>query len=159
MKTEFEKLQEAGFMGFIDIKTLKEYSGHLPREKGVYVVLRMSENDPVFLEKGSGGFFKGKNPNVSLSKLRENWIDDSQIMYIGQTTTSLQSRLSQYLRFGSGMAVGHYGGRYIWQLKDSDKLVFAWKTLPSTDTRAYERTMLQDFLNTHGALPFANLTL
>ena len=159
MKTEIEKLQKAGFTGFIDIKTLKETYSQLPREKGVYVVVRMSGSDPVFLEKGTGGFFKGKNPNVSINKLQDNWIVDSQIMYIGQTTASLQSRISQYLRFGSGMAVGHYGGRYIWQLKDSDNLVFAWKILPSNDPRAYERTMLEDFLSEHGALPFANLTL
>lgn len=159
MKKEIEKLKEAGFIGFIDIKTLKQIYNRLPLEKGVYVVLRMTDEAPVFLEKGTGGFFKGKNPNVAISKLQGKWLDDSPIMYIGQTTKSLQKRILQYLQFGSGMGVGHYGGRYIWQLKDADNLVFAWKPLPSTDTHDFEKRMLLDFHKEHGALPFANLRL
>ena len=60
------------------------------------------------------------------------------------------------MRFGSGKNVGHYGGRYIWQLADSDDLVVCWKCVE--DSRRVEAAMIAEFKKNHnGKRPFANL--
>lgn len=69
------------------------------KESGVYFILRTSSEAPSFLTVGTGGHFKGKNPNVTISELECNWIDNTQIIYIGNAT-SLQKRLKQYMNFG-----------------------------------------------------------
>lgn len=79
-------------------------------------------------------------------------------MYIGKAT-SLRKRLGQLLRFGAGANVGHWGGRYLWQLADADDLVIAWKETPMIDPRMVEASMLQDYVTHYGRLPFANLTI
>lgn len=155
---------DKGFEGF---KTMGELMNgartQIPAQKGVYVVLRESKSTPKFLTEGTGGFFKGQNPNVSLSELKENWVDDAQVVYIGKagganSSATLQKRLGQYLRFGQGANIGHWGGRYIWQLADSKDLVVCWKTLTDDDPREIECQMIEDFKTAHGGKrPFANL--
>ncbi len=102
-------------------------------------------------------FSKG-NPNVDLAVLKANYVDSSDILYIGKAT-SLKKRLGQLLRFGAGSAVGHWGGRFLWQLADSENLLIAWKLTPTTDPKVVESTMLNEFISLHGKLPFANLTI
>ena len=41
-----------------------------------------------------------------ISKLKANWVEDTQIVYIGMTQDTLKKRLSTYMRFGQGEAVG-----------------------------------------------------
>lgn len=72
---------------------------------------------PEFLSHGTGGFFKGKDPNVSITELETNWVENTCVVYIGKAGTTLQKRLNQYLKFGNGQNIGHWGGRYIWQIK------------------------------------------
>lgn len=73
------------------------------------------DDKPLFCEVGTAGFFKGKNPNVSIQELNSNWIDGEHIVYIGKAT-ELCRRLRQYMSFGQGKNIGHWGGRYIWQI-------------------------------------------
>ena len=162
MNREF--LQAQGFDGF---KTMGEMMDgartQVPAQKGVYVVLRESESAPHFLPKGTGGFFKGKNPNVSIAELKTNWVEGTSVVYIGKAgglgnSATLQKRLGQYLRFGQGASAGHWGGRYIWQLADSKDLIVCWKPLPFDDPREVERQMIADFKAVHAdKRPFANL--
>ena len=127
-----------------------------PSSKGVYVILRNSKNKPEFLETGTGGFYKNENPNVSIAELKDNWVENSPIMYIGKAT-ALKSRLGQYMKFGQGKKVGHRGGRYIWQLKDSKQLIGCWKPTID-DPREVEKKMIEHFKSEHGNMrPFANL--
>ena len=70
----------------------------------------------------------------------------------------LHSRLVQYLRFGQGKKVGHWGGRFIWQLQNHEDLVFSWKITPNNDPSEVERSLLSQFVDQFGKLPFANLT-
>lgn len=155
---EIKELQRNGFNGFISVKNLKSNHKCIPPVGGVYVVIRDTEEAPEFLEKGTGGFFKGKNPNVGIEELEANYVGSSRIMYIGKGN-NLKRRIRQLLQFASGKNIGHWGGRYLWQLADSDNLLIAWKELPTTDDpHEVESEMLEDFLNTHGKLPFANLT-
>lgn len=157
------ELKEKGFQGFISIQELMEDSSCIPEKQGVYIVLRENTEVPDFLTIGTGGFFKGEDPNVTIEELKRNWVNDSPIVYIGkagggQTKATLKSRLKQYLKFGQRKAVGHRGGRYIWQLKDSRSLLICWKELPDQDPRNIEYKMIQYFKKRHGGQrPFANL--
>lgn len=147
------------FEGFKTIQELMDSNcTEVPSKKGVYMILRKSKEQPGFLEKGSGGFFKEKDPNVSIKELKNNWIDNEPILYIGQTNATLQKRLRQYMQFGQGKKVGHWGGRYIWQLKDSKELIVCWAILDSEDPKEKERQMIQSFKEEHNnKFPFANL--
>jgi hypothetical protein len=117
----------------------------------------------VFLETGTGGFFKGKDPNVPVEVLQQNWVESSPTVYIGKAgdpgkTAALRTRLWQYLRFGVGANVGHWAGRYIWQLEDVDDLLVCWLPLPEGTPSELETTLIGAFRQEHGVRPFANLT-
>ena len=110
---------------------------------------------------GTGGHFKRKDPNVSIDVLKLNWVD-SLVVYIGQagggaSNATLNSRLKQYFRFGQGKNAAHYGGRYIWQLENSEDLIVCWKPLPNDDSRTMERQLIKSFKNEFSKRPFANL--
>lgn len=104
-------LQAQGFEGFKTMGKLIDGAWkQIPAQKGVYVILCESESTPHFLQEGTGGFFKGKNPNVSIAKLNANWVDGTSVVYIGKAggsgcSATLQKRLGQYLRFGQGASV------------------------------------------------------
>ncbi|MDD2279695.1 MAG: hypothetical protein PHD06_11685 [Bacteroidales bacterium] len=159
-----ESLKNEGFSGFSRMR--KYLSDHtlIPSTRGVYMVLYTPKTPPQFLEKGSGGFFKGKDPNVSIAELENNWVDETIVVYIGKagkegSSATLKSRLAQYFQFGQGKDVGHYGGRLIWQLENSNNLLFCWKELPEQDPREVEYGMLKEFIAKYGKLPFANLEM
>ena len=150
------------FHVFKTVKELKEDGFNtIPDKKGVYVVLFTKKVKPTFLNKSIGGHFKGRDPSVSIEKLESNWISNEEIIYIGQaggngSNATLRKRLKQYIQFGSGKPVGHWGGRLIWQLKDSDELIIAWKETID-DPYLIETEMINKFKEKHGVRPFANL--
>jgi hypothetical protein len=159
-----ESLVDFGFKGFVDIAKLKTTSCNtIPQEKGVYVILRESTGKPVFLKESIGGHFKEQNPTVSEEELKNNWVENTIVVYIGKaggtnSNATLFSRLRQYIHFGQGKPVGHWGGRYIWQLKDSDNLIIAWKPLNKEEPEEVETQLMQEFRNIYRKRPFANLT-
>jgi hypothetical protein len=115
------------------------------------------------LDTTTGGWFKKRNPTVSHDILTAHWVDAAHVLYIGKAGASdgsatLRSRLRQYLAFGSGKAIGHWGGRLIWHLPDSENLVVCWKITPDEVPRAVEQRLIQDFVKSYGRRPFANLT-
>lgn len=171
MKKEMQQLKENGFQGFKTIAELRKKKSlfsrqqnmydEIPKQQGVYVVLYGKEVKPTFLEEGTGGFFKGKNPNVSIEELEQKWVDYSSVLYIGKAGGSgikatLNSRLIQYLEFGLGRNIGHWGGRHIWQLADADDLIICWKET-TEEPHDVESRMIDDFKKAHeGKRPFAN---
>lgn len=165
MKMDFnniDSIKSNGFLGFYFIDEINWNISIIPKKQGVYLILNKAENCPGFLGVGSGGHFKGKNPNVPIEKLEDNWIEHSKVIYIGKagggnSKATLQSRLLQYMKFGQGSPVGHWGGRYIWQLRDSGKLVICWKPLPHDEPRQVESTLIEQFVSLYGERPFANL--
>jgi hypothetical protein len=127
----------------------------------VYVVYR-DHLDPVqFLQRSTGGWFKGQNPSVAAEKLEAKWIEQAHVLYIGKAdagkagTRGIRVRLGEYLAFGQGEPIGHWGGRYLWHLAASDLLLVCWRL--SGDPMTEEGQLLSMFKAEYGALPFANL--
>jgi hypothetical protein len=123
------------------------------------VVYRPDDGEPDFLSSNPSGHFKGQDPTVPVATLSDNWVPGSQVVYIGKANLA-NRRLKQYARFGAGdNKVGHWGGRFIWQLVDSAELLVAWHSLSWEETaRDYEKRLLARFAELHAnARPFANL--
>lgn len=79
------RLVGMGFSGFLTIKHLRQTDlAELPTGPGVYVVLRDELTQPNFVSIGTGGRFKGRDPNVPLETLEEKWVDDACVIYIGK---------------------------------------------------------------------------
>ena len=155
-------LEDHGFDGFATIGELRRTDLRaVPWYPGVYVVLRDALGPPSLVSESSGGWFKGKDPSVALSVLEEKWIDDAYVLYIGKADAGtrggrgLRPRIDEYLRFGRGEAIGHWGGRYLWHLADTLKLLVAWRA--ADPAGPVETELLNQFLLEHGRLPFANL--
>lgn len=147
----------------MSVKELKESCRALPDKPGVYFVFGDYKEMPEFLTKGSGPEFhvsskKGAEAmNYPTEQLENKWIDDEIVMYIGKTDDSLYTRISNYIKFGKGEDVSHRGGRAIWQLPDSNRLVIGWKVIePPLSARAVEKDILKEFKRVYGKLPFAN---
>ena len=151
-------LESAGLIGFRKVSELRNDITGITGHPGVYMVLYTKSDPPVFLKRGTGGRHKNKDPNVSIEILQENWIENTIVIYIGQTSKqSLRERIDQYLQFGQGKSKGHYGGRFIWQIKDSDDLVICWTALPDDNPKKIESQLISLFHDQYGKLPFANL--
>ena len=167
-----EDLKKAGFKGFMPVWMLKSagissddaIANNELDGPGVYMVVRTDDSEPVFVPEGSGGHFKGRTPNVPVGELQANWVKDTCVVYIGKagggsSRATLRKRIGQYIRFGSGEPVGHWGGRYIWQLEDADNLLFCWRAAKEwEDAEELESDLIADFKVQHGGFrPFANL--
>jgi len=158
-----KNLEKNGFTGFKTVRELWASKEVIPKQMGVYCVVNPDKNQPQFINPGACGSHKNKNPNVSIETLENNYISDTQIVYIGKAGGSnldatLRSRLSAYLGCGKNKTCSHSGGRYIWQLKNYEDLIFCWKTLLNHEPEAIEKKMLKDFSIQFGDLPFANLS-
>ena len=164
MLNDLESIKAEGFQGFLTVARLRSTALQaVPTKPGVYLVLRVATEAHEFLEISTGGWFKGQDPTVSLDVLQRNWVDGAIVLNIGKaggpgSSATLKSRLKQYLDFGAGRRVGHRGGRLIWQLRDADELVIAWKVIESGVPREVEGEYIRVFKETNqGSRPFANL--
>jgi hypothetical protein len=153
-------LESAGFVGWVTWPKLRrtDYSP-IPALPGAYVVYRPTAAFPMFVHPSPAGWFKGEDPTVPESRLRDEWVEGARVVYIGKADV-LRRRLTQFGRFGAGEPVGRRGGRLIWQLADADDLVVAWHEITWAEAaRDYERRLLSLFAEQHGGRrPFANLT-
>jgi len=123
--------------------------------------LRPNSERPEFLSESVGGRFKGNDPTVAARTLESRWVENTPVLYIGKAgsrTATLRSRLWQYVRFGQGERVGHWGGRYIWQLREPCDLLVCWKITALDSPRMIEKALMNEFKQAHGKLPFANLS-
>jgi hypothetical protein len=74
--------------------------------------------------------------------LEAKWVPGAHTVNVGQADVA-NRRLKQFARFGVGEPIGHWGGRYIWQLADSDELLVAWHPISWQEVaREYEKRLL-----------------
>ena len=133
---------------------------NVPKKPGIYVIIRSSVSEPHFLRKSTGGWFKGLDPSYPLKVIHENWVDGAYVMYVGMTKAErgLCGRLRQYFDFGAGKRIGHRGGRLLWHLEDSGKLLVRWRTYPANKADSAETAAIKKFKSLHdGKRPFANM--
>ena len=162
MFNSIKELKTYGFSDFYSISYVCQHYNLIPKLPGVYIVI-IDKAQKIFMNRSTGGSFKGKDPQVPIDTLNDKWVDETLVLYIGKagsqgSSSNLQKRIKAYIDFGNGKPVGHWGGRYIWQLKDSGKLKIAWKVLDISDSpRDVEKALINQFLNKYKMLPFANL--
>lgn len=160
--TEIEQLRECGFVGFKTVQELMNSCKDIPKEMGVYVVLREKSEKPIILEKRPFSCQEDRYASYPKSELEAKWVDGTQIVYIGKAggsdhKTGLRKRLSTYIKFGKGLRASHGGGRSIWQLVDATELVVCWRVLSEEEPRCVEERMISEFRDIHsGMRPFAN---
>jgi hypothetical protein len=79
-----------------------------------------------------------------------------QTLYLGDAA-SLRDRVGELVKFSRarGESVRHYGGRLLWQVRDCQSLLVAWKVEPYSTALEYD--LLEEFIEAHKRLPFANL--
>lgn len=148
---EFDKL-----FGFKRITSFQTFdSKNVPCSQGVYAIMLPKEFDPIFEIHSCAGFFKGKDPTVTREQLESNWVENADVIYFGKAT-NLRQRLGQYLRFGKGVSVGHWGGRLIWQLANPQQLQIGWLETPHENPRSIEKSLIEGFRSHYGKAPFAN---
>ncbi|MFC6695860.1 GNAT family N-acetyltransferase [Nocardioides daphniae] len=155
------RLTADGFTGWIRISDLPR--ADVPSGAGVYVVVRENTLPPRFRATNPGGRASEKDPTVPVAELREAWVDGAEVLFVGRATRGvgkrqgLAKRLAELRRFGLGQTGNHWGGRYVWQLADSDDLLVAWKETGEADPEEVAAQLLARFEVDHGQLPFANL--
>ena len=156
-------LQSQGFSGFVRVADLRSGNqDNIPDAPGVYLVLRDFVSHPDFLEVGTGGHFKRKDPNVPIARLTNEWVEQALIVYVGQSGSNsdgtLRKRIGQLIDFGQGKPVGHWGGRLMWQLQGADRLLVCWKEVVGADPEEPKKELIKAFKSGHSRRrPFANL--
>ena len=149
-----------------DLKSNEYECMSIEKGKGVYVVIANDTKTPKFINPGSGGFFKGRDPNVEIKELEENWVKfsdkDDKILYIEKAGDKdpvneaiLRKRVRAFMKFGDEKPTAHRGGKSIWQLDNTNDLMVLWKFCE--DPEGEKTTLLNEFKKKHNnRLPFAN---
>jgi len=156
-------LEAEGFEGFFTVGQLHaEACEGLPNEPGVYAIVRESLDPPAFLTKSVAPIYRHEDPTRPVDELTERWVPGAQLLYLGGARgpgvrSRLRQRVKRYLRFGHGRVVGHWGGRFVWQLRDHGTLRVAWKATGDEDPAMVEAWLQARFREHYGVLPFANL--
>ena len=81
---QYDELIAAGFTGFKTVKQMNNGGlSSVTESQGVYMILYLNPTGemPNFLPVGTGGLFKGEDPNVSIVELQNNWVRHSSRLY------------------------------------------------------------------------------
>jgi len=151
-----QSLKDAGFTGWAALLGEGMADG-VPELPGIYAVTYADGKPSRWPPTSCGGWHKGRDPSVPAAQLEREWVEDTDIVYIGKSDRTLSQRLQELARFGQGEAVAHWGGRMIWQLPRTELLTVSW--LASAAAARDEIKLLKTFMAEHGRLPFANLRL
>ncbi|MBT2533699.1 hypothetical protein J7E83_16515 [Arthrobacter sp. ISL-48] len=161
MPFDKKTLKDDGFAGFRAFGSLEIM--RIPQGTGIFAVLRPEGFEPLFLKKSIAGTFKKKDPSLPEQALDAEWVDGADILYMGKAgpgskgNRGLRRQIKEFLDFGKGKPPGHWDGRLVWQLANSEALVIAWKELPAAELVTSEARYHAEFVETYGRLPFANL--
>jgi hypothetical protein len=144
----------------ISIGTLRETRcSAVPPRSGIYLIVRISDCLPEFLEKSTGGAFKKRDPGCLPEFVRKNWVQGAHVVYVGKAAgrTGLRRRLDDLVAFGYGEAVGHWGGRLLWHLPEREKLLVRWRTCSKEQADKAETNAIASFKALFRMRPYANL--
>ncbi len=156
MLDSLEDLRSAGFSGFESVKSLRESRlAAVPESAGMYLILCLTQR-PVSLQPGPAGWYKGRDPTVPESFLREERVQGARVVYVVKASTCLPSRLGAYLSRGAGRRAAHWDGRFVWQVAESSSLLVAWRVELRRSPREVERELILQSEARHGRRPFAN---
>ncbi|WP_447647246.1 hypothetical protein [Microbacterium forte] len=101
------------------------------------------------------------------TRLREMWVPNEPVLYVGLAGTSVRARVTQYYNTKIGARAPHAGG---WPIKMLDQAALWVHFGPAQDPDAAEMIMIRHFeenvpldtratlIDQRTALPFANLT-
>lgn len=161
----------AGFEGFIRLAEAVANPGTILGDAsydvdspGVYAVFAPLDWNPLF---ETGPRENVINPWAE-ERLRERWIPDVELIYIGcagrtESSRTLRARLGDLLRHGAGrvsMSGPHKGGERMWQCVGWQEFTLAWRACgPCPEPHDREVAIGLEFVELAGALPFANVRL
>lgn len=117
-------------------------------------------DDPAFrrwIDRLPGFTIDGVKPTVETLKKRlsEFWLPEENILYIGQTESSLSKRIGAYYRTELGARAPHSGGQWLKTLADIDSLTVYYASVRNPKNK--EKALFAYFVEQAGNLPFANL--
>jgi hypothetical protein len=113
----------------------------------------------------------GKRPRYEdlVNRLKEFWIPDETILYIGKAGTSLKDRVNQYYNTRLGDPKPHAGGHWIKTLENLSDLNIFWTTSVGEKAKDVEERFIKNFIrnvsneskqqlfDSEHPFPFANL--
>ena len=147
-------LADRRFGGWARLRSVESVAA-APASPGVYAVVHDAA-EPIEWVRNCGGWFKGRDPSVTSDRLKANWVCGASTVYIGKAVV-LRRRLREFARFGNGAAVGHWGGRLVWNLPRPDDLRVGWRLAESeSKALAEEARLIAEFRDFFGKPPFAN---
>lgn len=156
-----ETLRRERFAGFVSVRGLRSSElDEVPAEAGVYMALWQSRK-PRFREQGPIAVYKNRCGFYAVDKLNRKWVKGALVQYIGKTEaiSGLNGRIKAFLDWGKGKT-GHAGGRAVWQMVGSERMLICWKPVANMGKRktplAVEIGLISQFERIYGRLPFAN---
>lgn len=151
------ELYERGFRGFKSVEKLWQGRfNSVPAPPGVYLTFWPFKSRAAFLLASPAFCMNGNDPTVDVDILENRWERGCPTLYIGKGS-NLKRRLFEFVAFGKGFPVRHWGGRYVWQLARSRDLIICWMETPEADPRVVEMELINQYEEEFGHLPFANL--
>lgn len=154
-------LKAEGFAGFRAIEDLAII--RVPQGPGIFTIMAPADFEPRYLKTSTAGTFKKRSPTLPKDALAAEWVDGAAVLYLGKAgpgskgNRGLRRQIQEFLDFGRARPPGHWDGRLVWQLLDSESLVVAWKEMPAEQLSAAEAGYHAAFVESYGRLPFANL--
>jgi hypothetical protein len=144
-------LEALNFEGYVPLIGLDAQL--LPPRRGIYVVLREATIPPEFVDANP----IRRKKAYTVARLEEKTTGQLPIVYLGSADgkEGLRDRVGVFSRQSSS----HTGGRALWQLKDADLLIVAWKETPDEVSEVVEKRWLVEFKRKYGAYPLANWRL
>ncbi|RDV00889.1 winged helix-turn-helix domain-containing protein [Trinickia dinghuensis] len=134
---------------------------------GVYALILPPEYKLSFIDAEEAREAGNVRSPWDVDELRRKWVYGTRVVYIGlagdRSPRSLRKRLMDLLNHCNGKTSEkgpHKGGEIIWQFAAYDSLlVRAVPTGSPPEPRDTKRSLLAEFRELHGALPFANRKL
>ncbi len=131
--------------------------------KGVYIVVRTSNESPEFLPSNPTPELRGRKHSETKEQLADLWVAESSVIYIGKAggmgqKATLRKRLNAYIKHGFELKkYSHWGGRLVWQVSGSQNFLIYWHNTAHQEPSVVESSLIAQFKMKYQKRPFANL--